>query len=335
MSNILFYDVRKAPFRIYGLDETSTDEYRRIPRSVAESTSKNVTALSKNTAGGRIRFKTNSDKLFIRAKTEFNDESVHLAEMVQGGFDVYIKRDNGYEYCFCTKVVASRLHEYETEVFVLPGEKELTINMPLYGNVLSLEIGLCEGATLEAHSDYKYEKPIVFYGSSITQGGCVSRNGKVYSAIISRKYDTNFRCLGFSGSAMAEDAIVDYMAGLDMAAFVSDYDHNAPTVEHLKATHHKMYQKIREKNPDIPYFMVTKPDFKYEDNCFARRAVVMESYLQAYNSGDKNVYFIDGSAFFNGMPMSDATVDRCHPTDDGQRRMADYIGDVIAKVMKL
>jgi hypothetical protein len=115
---------------------------------------------------------------------------------------------------------------------------------------------------------------------------------------------------------------------------VSDYDHNAPNVEHLKNTHHKMYEKIREKHPDIPYFMVTKPDFAFRDEDRARRRVIMESYLEACRKGDKNVYFIDGSAFFNGADIGDFTIDFCHPTDDGFVRMADYIGDVIAKVMK-
>ncbi len=81
--------------------------------------------------------------------------------------------------------------------------------------------------------------------------------------------------------------------------------------------------------------MVTKPDFVFNKDCQDRRATVMESYLQAYNNGDKNVYFIDGSAFFNGVPSLELTLDRCHPNDEGFGRMAAYIGDVIAKVMEL
>lgn len=335
MSNIVYYDVRKVPFKIYGLDETSKDEFRRVPASVAEATSQNLIWLSRNTAGGRVRFKTDSPKLFIKAKTVTVDESIHCSAMSQAGFDVYADMPYGSILCDCTKVVLSKMNEYECEVYVPAGEKEITVNMPLYGGVEELKIGICEGASISEHTPYKYEKPVVIYGSSITQGGCVSRPGKVYSAIISRKYDINFKCLGFSGSAKAEDAMIEYLASLDMCAFISDYDHNAPTPEHLRATHHKLYEKIREKHPDIPYYMITKPDFRYEADCIARRCVVMESYLEAYNKGDRKVYFIDGSAFFNGLDLSDCTVDRCHPTDDGQRRMADYIGDVLAKTMHL
>ena len=129
--------------------------------------------------------------------------------------------------------------------------------------------------------------------------------------------------------------MVEYLASLDMAAFVSDYDHNAPSPEYLRETHHKLYEKIREKHPDIPYFMVTKPDFAFRDEDIERRCVIMESYLKAYRGGDKNVYFIDGSTFFADGDMGDFTIDYCHPTDDGFAKMAALIGDTLAKVMEL
>jgi lysophospholipase L1-like esterase len=120
-----------------------------------------------------------------------------------------------------------------------------------------------------------------------------------------------------------------------MSAFVSDYDHNAPNHEHLEKTHHYLYKTIRQAYPDIPYFMVTRPDFYFNEDSIGRRDIVMKSYLEARAAGDKNVYFIDGSAFFNGAPIADLTLDHCHPNDEGFGRMASYIGDVIAKVMDL
>ncbi|MBR2431985.1 MAG: hypothetical protein IKB23_03625, partial [Clostridia bacterium] len=195
MSNVVYYDVKKAPFKIYGLDKDALQngEFRRIPASVAEATSANVVMLSKNTAGGRIRFKTDSDVMYIKAKTEIEDSSIHSSLMAQTGFDVYVDTlDRGPVYFDSTKVQLSKCTDYNIEVAIPKGMKEITVNMPLYGNVISVEIGLAEGAFVGEHRDYKFEKPIVFYGSSITQGGCVSRPGKVYSAIISRKFDHNF-----------------------------------------------------------------------------------------------------------------------------------------------
>ena len=335
MENIEFFKPYEKPFEIFGLyGSPEANGYCRIPKEVANATSARVSELYSNTAGGRIRFKTDSDILVIRHKGKAA-LTYHTTPAMRSGYDVYIDRSQGAISLGCTKPDPFSITEYEFTYVLGAGEKELTVNMPLYGNVEEVTLGLRAGAAISAHSPYKYNTPIVFYGSSITQGACSSRPGKAYEAIISRKYDVNFTNLGFSGACRAEDSMIDYLAELEMSAFVSAYDHNAPTVEHLKKTHHRLYEKIREKHPDIPYFMITKPDFRFEKDSLDRRAVVMESYLEAYNSGDKNVYFIDGSAFFNGTDISDLTLDGCHPNDEGFGRMAAYIGDVIAKVMDL
>ncbi len=335
MSKIIYHNIKNEPFEIFGLYEPKGDGiFRRIPENVAVATSESVSHLHKLTSGGRIRFKTDSEEMFIRAKYGDTTPQNHSTGFLYHGFDIYL--DGGREPRFLSTVVPSLKEEDEPIAVNLGmGIKEITINMPAFGTVYECEIGLLSGALLEKHTPYKHEKPVVFYGSSITHGACASRSGRIYPAQISRKYDLNFIDLGFSGNCKAEDAIVDYMCTLDMAAFVSDYDHNAPDFDYLKNTHFKMYEKIRAAHPNMPYFMITKPDFRFDENNMTRRAIIMESYLKAYNSGDRNVYFIDGSAFFNGRPVVDLTVDGCHPNDEGMARMADYIGDVIAKVMKL
>ena len=86
-----------------------------------------------------------------------------------------------------------------------------------------------------------------------------------------------------------------------------------------------------KNHPDIPYLMVTKPDFNYSRDDFQRRAIIMESYLKAFGNGDRQVYFVDGSTFFTGTEIGQCTVDGVHPTDDGFERMAKFIGEVIIK----
>ena len=95
-----------------------------------------------------------------------------------------------------------------------------------------------------------------------------------------------------------------------------------------------MYEIIREKHPNIPYYMISRPDFCYNEMDFDRRAVVMDSYLKAWRGGDRNVYFIDGSAFFCDCPdKMEYTLDACHPTDEGFQRMANLIGTVFANTI--
>lgn len=333
MENIIFYEPYKAPFEIFGLyGDPEKNGYCRLPEEVAKATSTDVATLYKNTSGGRIRFKTNSEKIVLKVKGKYYT-SWHTTPMMRRGADVYVDTARGSTFVGALKPNGET---ESTEVIKLPaGEKEITVFMPLFGEVDSFEIGLCEGASLAAHSPYTHSLPVVFYGSSITQGACASRPGRAYEALISRKYDLNYIGLGFSGSCKAEKAIVDYMATLEMSAFVSDYDHNAPSHDYLRETHHRLYETIREKHPNIPYFMISKPDFHFDEGNIGRRDIIMQSYLDARTKGDKNVYFIDGSALFNGQSVSDLTLDMTHPNDEGFRRMADYIGDVIAKVMSL
>ena len=333
MENIKFFKVWEKPFEVFGLyGDVEKDGFRRLPEEVAKSTSSEVYRLHKHTTGGRVRFRTDSECVVLKINGDFYP-SYHTTAMMRHGADLYIDYPYGSLY---TGAIKPNSAESCEKIPMPEGEHDVTVYLPLFGNVVDFEIGICEGASLKPHlSSYQNELPIVFYGSSITHGACASRPGRAYEAMISRKYNVDYTCLGFSGSCMAEDAIVEYMSGLSMCAFVSDYDHNAKDPEYLEATHHKMYLKIREKNADIPYFMITRPNFAFIEDHIRRRDIIMQSYLNARASGDKNVYFIDGSAFFNGEPTDELTIDRTHPNDEGFKRMATYIGDVLAKVMKL
>ena len=334
MENVKFYKIWESPFEVYGLyGDIEKNGFRRLPEEVAKNTSSEVYRLHTHTTGGRVRFRTDSSVIVLKKSGSYF-KSAHTTAMMRRGADLYI--DYPYGSVYNRGIMPLDEPDSSVEITMPEGEHDVTVYLPLFGTVGSFEIGLCEGASLKEHSKpYQNELPVVFYGSSITHGACASRPGLSYEGIISRKYNMNYTNLGFSGSAMAEDAIVEYMSGLEMSAFVSDYDHNAPNHDHLRATHHKMYQKIRENNPDIPYFMITRPNFFFNEDCIGRRDIVMQSYLDARASGDKNVYFIDGSAFFAGERAEDMTIDLTHPNDAGFKKMADHIGDVIARVMKL
>ena len=334
MENINFYKVWESPFAVYGLyGDIEKNGFRRLPEEVAKNTSSEVYRLHTHTSGGRVRFRTDSDTVVLKISGHYYS-TWHMTHMARHGGDLYVDYDYGSIYTGSLKPNGEANCSVEIKMPV--GEHDVTVYLPLYGDVENFEIGLCNGASLKAHSKpYRNELPIIFYGSSITQGACASRPGRAYEALISRKYNVDYTCLGFSGACKAEDAIVEYMSTLPMMAFVSDYDHNAESPEYLKATHHKLYQKIREKNPDVPYYMLTRPNFYFSEDHICRRDVIMQSYLDARAAGDKNVYFIDGSAFFNGEPVEDLTLDLTHPNDEGFKRMANYIGDVLAKTMKL
>ncbi len=328
-----FYSFKSDPFRIYGLYDAQNPQRKRcvrMPEEVAERVSESVKNLNFNSAGGRVRFTTTSNYLALKMKKSPVEMGKNFSVAGRGGIDVYIRRGAVSEQIFIKTFIPTVDCSDLEDILKLPrGEKQITMNLPNYSGTTELFIGLEESSTLSVHPDYTVEKPVLYYGSSITQGGCASRPGMSYENIISRRLDVNYINLGFSGSAKAEDAIIDYMAGLDFSVFVCDYDHNAPSVEHLRNTHEKLYLKIREKHPDAPVIFVTKPDFWLKwGECERRRDIIYNTYINAKNRGE-NVIFIDGYSLFAGQNREDCTVDGCHPNDLGMFRMAEVIGKAV------
>lgn len=326
-----FYNVKQLPFQIYGVFYED-GKFRRLPESVARSVSEGVHRLYANTAGGRVRFRTDSPYVAIHAKMSEITKMPHITLSGSAGFDMYTSEgEDRYVKTFMPPY--DMVDGYESVIaFKTPGMHEVTINFPLYSEVSELYIGLHEEAFVGEGKTYKPGKPIVYYGSSITQGGCASRPGNAYESIISRRLNVDHINLGFSGSAKAEDEIAQYIARLDMSVFVYDYDHNAPTVEYLKKTHEKMFRIIREAHPELPIVMMSMPKYYLTEPEEARRAVIETTYRNALENGDQNVYFLDGKTLM-AMAGDEGTVDNCHPTDLGFMSMAEALGDLLLEIM--
>ena len=327
---LTFYDIDEAPFKICGVYREG-DNYVRIPAEVAKSVSEGVFALHTHTAGGRVRFVTDSPYVAISVKLNRAYKMPHFAFTGSVGCDMY----SGTRYIGTIVPPVSVTTEYEGVIDTpLKGENEYTVNMPLYSGIDKMYIGIRSGCVLKAAPDYKDIKPIGYYGSSVTQGGCASRPGIAYQSIISRELDCDFINIGFSGSARAETEMANYIASLDMGAFVYDYEYNALTFEEYKSTHERMFKIIREKNPDLPIIMVSRPKYYLSDE--ARRwfiDVLMVSYNNAVAAGDKNVYYIDGQTFFPPEMREMALVDNVHPTDIGFWCMARVIGEKLKEIL--
>jgi hypothetical protein len=109
-------------------------------------------------------------------------------------------------------------------------KKEYVLYFPLYNEVTSLKIYLDKDAKLYETGKYRDVKPILYYGSSIEQGGCASRPDCSFPAMISKWNDIDFINLGFSGNAKGESVIAEYLAKIDNSLFFMGYDANAPDV---------------------------------------------------------------------------------------------------------
>lgn len=332
--DIKWYSVMDEPFDIYGLYQPKEDGlFRRMPKEVAEKVNSGVLSLHTNTAGGRIRFKT--DSRYIALKVEYNELRLmsHMPESGIAGFDIHRYEDGEFIFLNVMMPNMDDNNGYVRKVNAMGRMTDYIISMPLYNNVKNVYIGISENAKLEHGGEYKIKKPIVYYGSSITQGGCASRPSNSYQGYISERFDADYINLGFSGSAKGEQAIFDYIAGLDMSAFVYDYDWNS-SYEEVKERYIEGYKTIRAANPSVPIIMVGYPTFKDNDGGGERAKVKRDTYEYAVAQGDTNVALVETPELCSGDFINHCTVDGTHPNDLGFYRMGQKIGDALAKFLE-
>jgi hypothetical protein len=325
------YSFKNPPLKLYGASFNKNGCVVRMDDEVAKTVNEYTAIRIFSGAGVRIRFKTDAKTFTVRAKLKSNGVDWAIPISGSAGMDVFEENERialvnpkNYDILYVCQTVKKS-----------DKMSNITIMFPRNEPVVDLEIDVDDTATVLPPDPYTYEKPIVFYGSSITEGGCSSSVSKCYTALVTRWLDSDYINLGVSGNAKGEETMANYIKNLDMSIFVMDYDHNAPSVEHLRATHEPFFKIIREKNPNLPILMMSKPDFDsdVEENS-ARLEIIKQTYENALKNGDKNVYFIDGKTFFGDTDRSICTVEGCHPTDLGFMRMAERIYPILKSILE-
>ncbi len=337
---LTFFDIRKSDVDIYGLWRPfESDVYCRMPVEVAESINPRIATLNLHTSGARIRFSTDSKRLAIRVLQSGAVKPGRCGAFLNAaGFDLYIYEEGRQSFWTVFEAPEKRTNGYEASaVFPDCRLREFVLNCPTFDGFLRLEIGIEEGCVLQRGSRYRLEKPVVFYGSSITQGAFASRPGNIYENILSRMLNLDFVNLGFSGGARGEQEMAEGVASVAASAYVIDYDHNAPNVEYLSATHEPFVRRIREQNPETPILVISRPNLPItplsHERVPIRREVIRGTVEKLKAEGDRNIYFLDGQSFFAGRGDDCCTADGCHPNDFGFYRMAQGIAPVLQKIL--
>jgi hypothetical protein len=311
-------------------------EYYRFDVTKKEQLSPANKGLSMCTAGACARFITDAETVVIDAKLRGVLYGMsHFCNRGVYGFDMLVGSGTDRKYSGNIMQMFVGVNDALKDTMYLPkGLKEVQVNFPLYGGVESVKFGFPAGSKVAPPTKRAY-KPIAFYGSSITQGGCVGRPGNSYCNIVCRALDADCRNLGFSGSAMGEQVVAEYIGSLELSAFVMDYDYNSPSEEHLRETHRPFFETVRKMQPELPIVLMTHVwSFEDRETDFNRVKIVKETYDAAIAAGDKNVYFIDGSNFFRGQMRDLCTVDALHPNDLGQFIMAEEVYKTLAMALK-
>lgn len=334
-----FYHITEEPIKIYGLAKADREkrQFWRLTPEIMEKMPQ-YQFLGKRAVGGRIRFKTDSAYICVRMTLAQTKEDINIPLSGSAGADIYLGK--GKDSVFLGYVAPQEhvLDEITAEKCFKknPNMETVTVNLPRNDLLLDMEIGIDDDAHMEVPEEYSIVKPIVFYGSSITEGGCASRVGNAYTSIVCRWLDADHYNFGFSGSARGEKEFAEYIAALpEIGAFVYDYDHNAESPQQLADTHEPFYKVIRQAHPKIPVVFMSRPDVdKNRADADARRGIIRKTYENAVMSGDNNVWFLDGGTFFDKEGRAECTVDGTHPNSLGFMRMAQSLYPVLESAIK-
>lgn len=336
---LTYYDASRFPLLGKATQDTGA-RYERLPDSLKNISRPPLWNLSRNSAGMAIRFRSNSTQIAAKWETLSNNHMNHMTDVGVKGLDLYCLQKNG-NWRF---VNSARPTRKETQTTIIanmqPEEREFMIYLPLYDGLVSLSIGVDSLSSIDQpviESPIR-KKPIVFYGTSILQGGCANRPGMAHTNIISRRLNRECINLGFSGNALLDLEVAKVMAEIEAGIFVLDFAPNA-SVEQMKERMEVFYQIIRSKHPETAIVFIEDPIFTHAlfDQVIAREVQNKNKTLNKIfhtlrNKGDKNIYIIHSDKMLG--EDGEATVDGIHFTDLGMMRYADLVCPILEKLIK-
>lgn len=330
----MIYSYKDKPIKVFGVPNIEkTGIFERVPSDVRKKLP-SLEFLGRRTPGARVCFKTDAPRFTL--KIELESVSVDIGMSIYSCQSAYVYLGERQKSKLLRIVNPSNYGVTKFEGVIEKGEgvDEITIWLPRNEAIKNVEIEMADEYKIYPPTEYKYSVPAIYYGSSITECALASNPCASYNALISRHLDLDYYNFGFSGNCKGEDEMADYINTLEFSLFVYDYDHNAPTPEHLEKTHERFFKKIREKNPLVPVIMISRPTATFGEDAKKRRDIVKRTYENALKNGDKNVYFVDGEEFFKDFEDTEVCfTDTIHPTDLGFYKMAEKIEPVIIKAL--
>lgn len=327
-SQTVYYD--KNHFLIEGTTIPESEKespYDRLPLSYKDKVRAPVWNLSKSSAGITVRFISNSSSVKVRW-TVLNDAVMnHMAPTGIKGIDLYCKINNAWQYVNTARPTGK---ESESELISnMPVKmREYQMFLPLYDGVTNVEVGIDSLCIINKPAKSSL-KPIVFYGTSITQGGCASRPGMAYSNIIARKLDRECINFGFSGNGRMETPIAELISDIDAFFYVIDCVPNM-TPELVNDNTIPLVEIIRKKRPHTPIVLVENLmyeksffDDRMKENLIKKNNALKSEFNKMLSRGFTDIYYINNVGALGD--DHEATVDGVHFTDLGFLRFSDFL----------
>jgi len=318
---------------------TTKQFYDRLPAKAEGVVRPSVWGLSEDSPGICIRFVTDATE--ISARWILRKKKLALTNMPASGasgLDLYMRFKGEWRWLGAARP-DSVLNEKRLTTGMTHELRECLLYLPLYNGIEQLEIGVPVGSKCELPLVRPMNrKPVVFYGTSIVQGGVASRPGMAYPAILCRRLDCTMINLGFSGNALCEPEIAVLLAELDPAVYLIDPLPNMNS-EMVKERMPAFIAKIREAHPKTPIVLVENTEMgdapvnpSRRGGYSAANAILRMIYEQRVKAGDRKLFYIRGNKLLG--TDGQGTVDRVHPSDLGFMRMTDVMEPILKRALR-
>lgn len=323
-------------------DEPRSNYFQRLPDAVETQVRPVVWQLSCNAAGETLQFYTNSPRIKVRYTVSEKHAFPHMPATGKSGVDLYAYDADG-DALWCAARYAFKDTITYTYAPIISHKKhargyEYVLHLPPYNTVKWLEIGV-DSAALFSYIAPSSEKPIIVYGTSITQGACASRPGMIWTSIVARSLRAPLLNLGFSGNGKLEKGILDVIKATPAKAVVLDCMPNlmsypADTITRLVEN---AVREIRSTQPLVPIILTDHLGYpharmiegwqqKVDGSIRGQRA----AYDHLLKAGVRDLYYLGCDQI--AMPQ-DATVEAIHPSDYGMRVYADAYLKLLREIL--
>ena len=315
--------------------------YNRLPPYAKEVVRDKVWSLSTESAGLYLVFKTNATDIQIKYKVTGGYSMPHMPNTGVSGLDLYALNSSSPNWCKGDFAFNGDTIRYNYQNLSINGhtrENTFQLFLPLYNSVKHLEIGVDANAYLE-FVEPTSNKPIIAYGTSITQGACASRPGMAWTNILVRKLGEPLINLGFSGNGQLEPELFNLMAEIDAKLFIIDCMPNM-TKERTKLIYERVIAGVNtlRNSSDAPILLVEHDGYMgfnmnkklkrdYEDT----NIELHKAYKKLLKDGVKNIFYLSHSEL-NLSP--DSQVDGTHASDLGMQEYAIAYEIKIRKILK-
>ena len=339
-NGVKWIDGRHLPLEGRAFDDTE-HYYDRLPANVTTNVNGGVRAMKHHTSGMQFRFRTDSEKLtfkWIPYKERLAMD--HMPATGVSGIDVYRfdEKAGAWRYVKTGRITDAAAGGC-LSIGWTPGDACL-VNLPLYNGIRNFGLGIDSEAKVEALGPRKsgVDKPVVFYGTSITHGGCCSRPGLSFVNRVGRDLDVPVVGLGFSGSGVMEFEMSEYLAKIDASCYVLDCLWNMQINERRRPgrsvvkNYEPFIRNLRAKRPGVPIVMAEHCNV-YGNAKDAKDVFIRRLYEKLVAEGWKGLVYLPNDAMYTG--DYEGTVDGIHPNDLGMKSMADAFGNAVRKALNL